>query len=69
MKLNQEELKTLVEKAKAAEDKDLAIVLHVFRGARLMEIDGIFASVCADWALKRMDELEKIKEAKNRKNN
>ena len=65
-KISEEKLKQLAARAQSLGDNNLAIVLHVFLGARATYMDSNLAEHCQEWAKKRMEEIEQFK---NRKNN
>ena len=66
MNIDNEILENLAEHAKEEGDNNLAILLHVFLGARHANVDYELAVHCQNWS--RM-QLEAINQVRNRRNN
>ena len=60
-KISEEKLKQLAARAQSLGDNNLAIMLHVFLGARATHMDSDLAIHCQEWAKKRIEELKQFK--------
>ena len=60
-----EELENLADEANIMGDNNLAIVLYTFLGARKTYMDKEFATLCQDWAKKRVKEIDQFKNNRN----
>ena len=63
--MSDEELENLAEEANLTGDRNLAVILFAFLGARKCHMDDALARRTADWARKRAKELEQFKNKSN----
>ena len=63
--MTDKELESLADEANMTGDGHLAVVLYAFLGARKCHMDDAFASHVADWARKRVKELQQFKNKRN----
>ncbi|MAF43694.1 MAG: hypothetical protein CMI54_05960 [Parcubacteria group bacterium] len=64
--MNPNRIEALLKKAEKEGDNNLAIILHVYLGAKAVHQDGLFAEHCQDFA---RSGIEMIDLHKNRRNN
>jgi len=62
-------LKRMAKEAQEAGDTNLAIVLHVYLGSKIIKHDGLFAEHCQDFARSSLDWFETEKRINEIKNN
>jgi hypothetical protein len=67
--MNNKQIEILAKEAEREGENNLAIILHVYLGSRKVEMDGMFAEHCQDFARSGIDWINTEKRINRIKNN